>query len=169
MHISKFNCNFAAQFEFFGMPTTNIYHQAEQMLLEYQGLHKMRNTPERRLILRLITEHSGRFTPADVISWLKKHYISPATVYNTLRILEDAHILHCLRKQHSSRMMEYELAFGEQSSMQIVCTKCGRVTTVRDKSTETALHMKNYPNFIMQHYSVYVFGECKKCKTRSTD
>ncbi|MCQ2311470.1 MAG: transcriptional repressor [Paludibacteraceae bacterium] len=146
------------------MRDTNIYQKAEQMLLEYEGLHKMRNTPERLLILKKITKKCGRFTPADVVSWVKEDFISPATVYNTLNLLESARILHCLRKQHSSRLMEYELALGEQSSMQIICTKCGRVSVVKDKSTETALLIKKYPNFIMQHYSVYVFGECKHCK-----
>ncbi len=146
------------------MKNLELYQQAEQMLLEYQSLHGLRTTPERRLILRKITEHAGGFSPADVQEWVKEDFISSGTVYNTLNLLEKAHILHCLRKQYSSRTMLYELTLGEQNSMQVVCARCGRVTRVRDKSVETALHMKNYPNFVMRHYSVYVFGECKHCR-----
>lgn len=148
---------------FFDVTKKELYNQAELMMLEYAGMHKMRNTPERRQILQLIVNCNNRFTAADVAAWVKPYFISRATVYNTLLMLEKAHIVHCLHAQHSGRLMEYELSLGEQSSMQIVCTKCGRVSKVMDKSTEIALHMKNYPNFIMRHYSVYVFGECKHC------
>ncbi|MCQ2347969.1 MAG: transcriptional repressor [Paludibacteraceae bacterium] len=149
------------------MMNSDIYLRAEQILLEYQGMHKMRNTPERRLILRTIASHGGRFTVAQVKDWIKDAFISQATVYNTLQLFEKAGIVHCLRKQHSSRVMEYELQLGEQSAMQIICTKCGRVATVKDMSAETALRMKNYPNFIMHHFSIYVFGECKHCRKTS--
>jgi len=145
------------------MQKKDIYDQAELMMLEYLGMHKMRNTPERRQILLLIVEHAESFIPADVIEWVKPYFISAGTVYNTLLLLEKAHVIHCLRQQHNDRLMRYELILGEQNFMQIVCSKCGRVAKVRDKSTETALHMKKYPNFIMRHYSVYVFGECKRC------
>lgn len=145
------------------MQKQDLYEQAELMMLEYQGMHHLRNTPERRLILRAIVEHTGGFTPADVIEWVGPNFISAATVYNTLKMLENAHVVHCLHAQHNGRLMRYELTLGEQSTIQIVCAKCGRISTVRDKSTEIALHMKKYPNFIMRHYSVYVFGECKHC------
>ncbi|MCQ2342624.1 MAG: transcriptional repressor [Paludibacteraceae bacterium] len=146
------------------MQNNEKYHEVEQILMEYQGLHHLRNTPERLKILHQIVDHTGAFSAADVQKWVKDDFISPATVYNTLALLEKARIVHCLRKQHSSRTLQYELAVGEQCTMQIVCTRCGRVSMVKDKSAETALKMKNYPNFIMQHYSVYVFGECKHCK-----
>jgi len=146
------------------MPKRNLYAKAEMMLREYMGLHKMRNSQERWIILRYIVDNPGRFTANDLLAWIKPHFISRATVYNTLDVLEKAHIVKCLHVQHSGRLMEYELALGEQSSMQIICTKCGRVQNVMDKATQTAVTIKNYPNFIMQHYSVYVFGECKTCK-----
>jgi len=146
------------------MPKKNLYAKAELMLREYVGLHKLHNTEERWIILRYIVNNTGRFTANDVMTWVKPHFISRATVHNTLDILEKAHIVQCLHVQHSGRLMEYEFALGELSSMQIICTKCGRITNVTDKSTQIALQMKNYPNFIMRHYSVYVFGECKTCK-----
>jgi len=145
------------------MEQEDLYSQAVLMMQEYQGMHRMRNTPERHLILRMIVDHSGGFTPADVIEWVKPHFISKATVYNTLGLLEKAHVIHCLHAQHNGRLMRYEFALGEQNTMQIVCAKCGRIAKVRDKATEIAIHMKKYPNFIMRHYSVYVFGECKHC------
>jgi len=146
------------------MEQPDLYAQALLLMQEYQGMHKMRNTPERQLILRLIVDHQGGFTPADVIAWVKPHFISPATVYNTLLLLEKAHIIHCLHAQHNGRQMRYEFALGEVNTVQIICAKCGRIRKVTcDKSIETAVHMKKYPNFIMRHYSVYVFGECKHC------
>ncbi len=133
------------------------------MLVEYLSLHKLRQSSERKTILQCIMKNPDHFTAANVIEWVRPHFISQATVYNTLRVLEDAQIVHCLHAQHSGRLMEYEVTLGEQSTMKIVCTRCGRITDVTDKATQTAIHMKNYPNFIMRRYSVYVFGECKKC------
>lgn len=146
------------------MKDLSTYDEAVFRLLEYQSLHKMRNTPERQLILKRIVAHSGFFTVNDVVEWVQKDFISTATVYNTLRILEQARIVHCLRKQHSTRGMQYELTLGEKNFIQIICTKCGRVSKVKDHAIETAVRMKIYPNFIMGRFSVYVFGECKKCK-----
>jgi len=145
------------------MDNQDLYDRAELIMQEYQSMHRMRNTPERKLILRMIVDHPGGFTAADVVEWVKPHFISTATVYNTLTLLEKAHILHCLHAQHNGRLMRYELELGEQNTIQIVCSRCGRIAKVRDKSCEMALHAKRYPNFIMRHYSVYVFGECKHC------
>lgn len=151
------------------MRNMSTYDEAVFRLLEFQSLHKMRNTPERQLILKHIVAHSGAFMVKDVVEWVQKDFISKATVYNTLQILEKARIVHCLRQQHSTRGLQYELTLGEKDTMQIVCTKCGRVSKVRDHAIETAVRMKIYPNFIMSRFSVYVFGECKKCKNRLTD
>lgn len=146
--------------------SSQLYEDAERRLLEYQSLHHLRTTPERLCILAQIVRHAGRFTPADVVEWVKKDFVSQATVYNTLTILESAQIVHCLRKQQNSRLMEYELLLGDQSTMQIVCSKCGRVSRVKVQMADTALRMKQYSNFVMQHYSIYLFGECKHCKKK---
>jgi len=146
------------------MSKAELYDEAELMVREYAGMHHMRNTQERWTILRYIANASGRFTAQDLVGWVKPYYISRATVYNSLALFEKAHVVQCLHKQHNGRLMEYEFALGDQCAMQIICTKCGRVSNVSDRSTQIALRIKNYPNFIMRHYSVYVFGECKTCK-----
>lgn len=166
MHICGFLCTFAARNDVFTMKWGPIYKEAERRLLEYQSLHHLRITPERLCILSKIVRHAGSFTPADVVEWVKKDFISQATVYNSLILFEKAQIVHCLRKQQGSRLMEYELLFGEQSTMQIVCSKCGRVSRVKVQMADTALRMKQYSNFIMRHYSIYMFGECKHCKKK---
>ena len=153
---------------FDAMRNMSTYDEAVFRLLEYQSLHKMRNTPERQVILKRIVAHSGFFTVKNVVEWVQKDFISKATVYNTLQVLEKAQIDHCLRQQHSTRGLQYELTLGEKNAMQIICTKCGRVSKVKDHATETAIQMKIYPNFIMRRFSVYVFGECKKCKNQLT-
>jgi len=146
------------------MKDENVYAKAEMMLNEYMGMHRMHNSQERWMLLRRVTEICGRFTAKDLEEWASKRFISRATVYNSLDLFEKAHVVHCLHRQHSGRVMEYECALGERASMMIICSKCGRVARVSDKATEVSIRLKKYPNFIMQHYSVYVFGECKECK-----
>ncbi|MBK5721408.1 transcriptional repressor [Dysgonomonas sp. Marseille-P4677] len=53
--------------------------------------HKLRDTPERRMILAQIYKEEDVFTASDIWNYLDemKFYVSLATVYNTLILFED--------------------------------------------------------------------------------
>jgi len=148
------------------MEEPSLYDQAELLLMQYISLNHLRLTSERKLILHWIVEHEGNFTATQVYQVVKPYFISVATVYNTLALFEKAHLIFRLHRQDKAHEMQYEFNLGDHSTMTIVCQKCGRTQKVKDRSTEIALDRKLYPNFIMHHYSVYLFGECKHCRKK---
>ena len=59
---------------------------------------------------------------------------------------------------------EYEVITGEHHRMEIICQKCGRVAEIQDKAIARLIKERKYSNFTLQHYSLFVYGECKICR-----
>ena len=107
-----------------------------------------------------------RFTIDELRSKLTDITISRATVYNTLSLLEDARLIQKLDKEFGVRTAQYELVHASDSSVQVICQRCGRVSTVRDTTISRMLADKKWSNFVPHHFSLYVFGHCKVCRRK---
>ena len=136
-----------------------------ELLANYLVEHQLRHTPERYTILAKICELQ-RFTIDELRSKLTDITISRATVYNTLSLLEDARLIQKLDKEFGVRTAQYELVHASDSSVQVICQRCGRVSTVRDTSISRMLADKKWSNFVPHHFSLYVFGHCKVCRRK---
>ena len=141
-----------------------VSHQWQKFL---RATGKM-DTKERNTILRRIVENKsiGTFSPTEVLEWVAEEGLSTATVYNTLNLLVEARILHRLRQSVNSTKMMYEFAHGGTNHMQIICTRCGRVSNVRDSAIHHNIQSKLYQNFKLGHYSLYIYGVCEKCNKK---
>ena len=136
-----------------------------ELLANYLVEHQLRHTPERYTILTKICELQ-RFTRDELRSTLTDITISRATVYNTLSLLEDARLIQNLDKEFGVRTAQYELVHASDSSVQVICQRCGRVSTVRDTTISRMLADKKWSNFVPHHFSLYVFGHCKVCRRK---
>jgi Fur family ferric uptake transcriptional regulator len=136
-----------------------------ELLANYLVEHQLRHTPERYTILAKICELQ-RFTIDELRSKLTDITISRATVYNTLSLLEDARLIQKLDKEFGVRTTQYELVHASDSSVQVICQRCGRVSTVRDTTISRMLADKKWSNFVPHHFSLYVFGHCKVCRRK---
>lgn len=136
-----------------------------ELLANYIVEHQLRHTPERYTILAKICELQ-RFTIDELRSKLTDITISRATVYNTLSLLEDARLIQKLDKEFGVRTTQYELVHASDSSVQVICQRCGRVSTVRDTTISRMLADKKWSNFVPHHFSLYVFGHCKVCRRK---
>ena len=136
-----------------------------ELLANYLVEHQLRHTPERYTILAKICELQ-RFTIDELRSKLTDITISRATVYNTLSLLEDARLIQKLDKEFGVRTAQYELVHASDSSVQVICQRCGRVSTVRDTTISRMLADKKWSNFVPNHFSLYVFGHCKVCRRK---
>ncbi len=136
-----------------------------ELLANYLVEHQLRHTPERYTILAKICELQ-RFTIDELRSKLTDITISRATVYNTLSLLEDARLIQKLDKEFGVRTAQYELVHASDSSVQVICQRCGRVSTVRDTTISRMLADKKWSNFVPHHFSLYVFGHCKVCRRK---
>ena len=106
------------------------------------------------------------FTADQLVEACQAQRISVGTVYNSLEIFVSAQILHSITRQRGQNATEYEWMVGDQTRMQVVCEKCGRVSDFHDKAIERLIQERRYSNFTIQHFSLYVYGECKLCRKR---
>jgi len=141
----------------------NLYKYALDTLTAYlEGCGKRMTTP-RQIVLNEMCQLPQPFTAEQIEKACSEERISRATVYNTLKLMLDSHILHEWKKQRGHLVAEYEFSTTPGNHMQIMCTKCGRTKDVHDKALARLLLEKKFKNFNMGHYSLIVYGECWKC------
>ena len=148
------------------MPTTKAnspYKNALDALDAYLNEHEMRMTTVRQIVLNELCQLPQPFTAEQLEEACRNERISKGTVYNTLNLLVEAHILHILERQKGRTVNEYELTKAETNRMQVVCTKCGRVTEFNDKAIARLMMERKFPNFNVQHFTLLAYGECKTC------
>ena len=145
----------------------DIFKETSNKLYAYLNEHQMRHTSERIFILEAICRLKS-FTVDELRASLTDMNISRATVYNTLVVLEKAEIVHRLDKEFGVRATQYELIQYSESSVQVICTRCGRTSKVKDTTIHRMLSDKRWSNFEPQHFSLYVYGKCKVCKNKKS-
>ena len=138
---------------------------AIQLLREYLTEQGLKHTPERYSIMTAACRLQ-QFTIDELRAALTELAISRATIYNTLSLLEDARLVQKLDKEFGVRTAKYEWVKDRESSVQMVCLKCGRVSPVKDSTISRMLADKRWTNFVPQRFSLYVFGECKVCRRK---
>lgn len=130
----------------------------EQYLLS-KGLRK---TQERFAILDAIYSIEGHFTMEellDVVTTTKFH-VSRATLYNTMELLTDAHLVIRHKFDNSS---QYEKSFNMTTHFHRICMSCGNVTEVRDEKLRLVIENAHSKGFSIAHTSLYMYGVCSKC------
>ena len=147
-----------------GIKTRNL---ASKQLRLYLRQNDMRPTKVRRMVLEQIFQLPQPFTAEQLVHACEAERIAVATVYNTLNLCVLAQILHAIDRQRGKAAVEYELIVGKSARMQVICSKCGRVTDLRDQVIERLIKEKKYTNFDLRYFSLFVYGECKICRRRT--
>lgn len=141
----------------------DILQSSSDLLRAYLDEHQLRHTPERFAILAAVCKLQ-RFTIDELRASLENLTVSRATIYNTLSLFEDAKLVYRLSKEFGVRTAQYELVKSSESSVRIICQRCGRVGIVKDPTINRMLADKRWSNFVPDHFSLYVFGNCKVCR-----
>lgn len=141
----------------------DILQSSSDLLRAYLDEHQLRHTPERFAILAAVCKLQ-RFTIDELRVSLENLTVSRATIYNTLSLFEDAKLVYRLSKEFGVRTAQYELVKSSESSVRIICQRCGRVGIVKDPTINRMLADKRWSNFVPDHFSLYVFGNCKVCR-----
>lgn len=130
-----------------------------EQYLQNKGLRK---TQERFAILDAIYSIEGHFT-LDVlfdIMTASRFHVSRATLYNTMDLLTDAHLVIRHKFGNSS---QYEKSFNMTTHFHRVCMSCGTVTEVRDEKLRQVIENTHSKGFTIAHTSLYMYGICAKC------
>ena len=130
----------------------------EQYLLN-KGLRK---TQERFAILDAIYSIEGHFTLEELMDMMNasKFHVSRATLYNTMDLLTDAHLVIRHKFDNSS---QYEKSFNMTTHFHRICMTCGNVTEVRDEKLRRVIENTHSKGFSIAHTSLYMYGMCSKC------
>ena len=138
---------------------------AVKQLEAYVRNNDMRPSKVRNMVLDQICLLPQPFTAEQLAKACQNERISVATVYNCLNLFLLARILYAHNRQRGRAVTEYEVIVGKPMRMQMMCTRCGRVTEIHDKAIERLIKERKYSNFILQHFSLFVYGECKICRS----
>lgn len=127
--------------------------------------HNHRRTPERFAILEKIYSLDSHFVAEDLYNLMKDEYrVSLATIYNTLDLLFEAGLV--VKHQFKGMAAQYEKSISAKIHHHTVCIVCGKVTEFSNKRIRTAIQSKKFANFESMHYTLYLYGMCKKCKKK---
>lgn len=139
--------------------------EAEKRLDHYLTQHHLRHTPERELILGVVTTLRGEFTPMALRESLSGTGISlsQATVYNCLNLFEKAGLVR--RRLSDGHSVVYESASESERHIVLACSKCGRRREVRDMELTKMIGVRRFASFTMDGFELIVRGLCSKCRS----
>lgn len=109
------------------------------------------------------------FTAEQLEKACQAEMISSGTIYNCLQLFLNANIIHATKRQKGHQATEYELITGNSIRMQRICQKCGRVTNFRAPAIDRLIREQKTPSFFMQHYTLFIYGECRRCRMESLE
>ena len=143
----------------------------EDVLGNFKTLLKSNNlkyTTQRELILKIIYDNDGHFTPEDIYNLIKEHYpdikLGIATVYRTLTLLEDANIVSSI--SFGAQGKKYEFGLKEHHD-HLVCLECGGIEEFFDETIEKQQEeiAKKF-NFKMTNHIMKITGICEACQAK---
>jgi len=143
----------------------------EDVLENFKKLLKSNNlkyTTQRELILKIIYDNDGHFTPEDIYNLIKENHPSVklgiATVYRTLTLLEDAHIVSSI--SFGTQGKKYEFGLKEHHD-HLVCLVCGNIEEFLDETIEKQQEkVAEKFNFKMTNHTMKILGTCSACQEK---
>jgi len=121
-----------------------------------------RQTPQRRLVLDLISEAKGHIDAKELfrLAVQRDASISPATVYRSLNFFKEQGLIEEKHLGHSHCYYEIK---GSVQHQHLVCGKCGKVIEFDCNLMETIEKVKNEHRFVITRAEVYLEGYCEEC------
>jgi len=147
------------------MTTTVAY---DEVLENFKTLLKSNNlkyTNQRELILKVIYDNHGHFTPEEIYNLIKVSYpevnLGIATIYRTLTLLEEADIVTSI--SFGTQGKKYEFGLNEHHD-HLVCLECGGIEEFYDDVIEKQQEAiaKKF-NFEMKSHVMKITGVCSAC------
>lgn len=147
----------------YDMEKENIKETVKQIFTEYLTANGHRKTSERYAILDAIYSIKGHFDMETLHNQLlneEQFRVSRATLYNTIELLLDAKLVI---KHQFGNSSQYERCYKMGIHHHLICTECGQVSELQDDNLQYAITNSPMKRFQMSHYSLYIYGTCRKC------
>lgn len=144
------------------MTKQNANITVEEQFSLFLESRNLRKTPERFAVIKHVLTFPAHFTIEMLLHSVESDtfYVSRATIYNTISLMVEAHILR--RHDIEGLPVQYEQASVPPHS-HLVCTTCGKLKEVRDNHFIAFMNTRKYTAFNTHYYSHYVYGTCSTC------
>lgn len=141
-----------------------VFGAALERMNTYVQEHGGRYSSVREMVLEHACMLPQPFTAEQLEVSCQSEKVASGTIYNCLQLFLAANIIHATKRQKGHQATEYELITGNQNRMQRICQKCGSVANFRAPLIDQVIREHKTQSFFMQHYTLFVYGVCRKCK-----
>lgn len=127
--------------------------------------NSLKFTKQREVVLKTLYEKNEHFTPEDLYIFLKSTYpelnIGIATVYRTLNLLEESHMVTSISFGVAGK--KFELA-NKPHHDHMICKSCGLIIEFQnDKIEQLQLEIAQANRFVITSHLMQLLGLCEKC------
>ena len=147
------------------MDKPEALEQARRNLADYLRLNSLRNTPERNALLEAIYQSDAPLRAEELALEMSKAKrgrlrISRATVYNNLRLFEDAGLV---RKIFQEDKVFFERTDKSYGVIRLVCAGCGKITEMNNDKVRRLISTMRTRRFTVTNWVLNMNGLCSRC------
>jgi Fur family ferric uptake transcriptional regulator len=139
-------------------------HQFKDIL----GSKGLKSTREREIILKELEARKDHFNAEDLYSVLNRKgtKVSRPTIYRTLKLLEQFHLVE--RLDIKKNCFYYEPIYRKKDHGHLICEQCGKIIDFSCGGLENLKsEVGKEKDFKTDNISIHVFGICGTCQKAS--
>jgi Fur family ferric uptake transcriptional regulator len=137
---------------------------------EHLRLQRLKSTTQRDTIVRAFLETQRHVSVEELYTEVRKRNprIGYATVYRTMKLLEEAGIAHTRRFGNTKETL-YELAAGRSHHDHLICERCGRIVEFVNPEVERIQdRIASRYGFTLSRHRHELYGVCPDCQSQGS-
>jgi Fur family ferric uptake transcriptional regulator len=141
--------------------------KTKQKFRSFISQKNLRHTIQREIIIEELYLNRGHHTPDEFYTIVKANHpeIGKATVYRTLKLLEEAKLISKI--EFGDGRIRYEICTEKEHHDHLICEKCHKSMEVVDQKIESLQKdLAKKHGFKLTGHRLYLFGICQKCQSK---
>ena len=140
-------------------------HRVRRLFTDSLAKSGLRLTGQRKRILDFFLNAQRHLSQEDIYLALRKHGLGRATVFRTLKMLQESRLIDHVTG--SSGTPRFEVNLERPHHDHLICIDCGRIQEIRWPKLE-AIQEKTCRKigFVPKWHRHEIFGRCKECSKK---